>query len=176
MSRIADASSKATVAGSPGSGPPLELQPGAIGVAAQFTPAVNQRRVQRRRPQQRMRRAVLQMPVEHFQARQHPPHAQDRVAPFARAAAMRGAPARLDAHPLEPLVRHRHVETGGLGNHRGVGTVRGHEGVGAETRVLLVHDGRHDDAAGRQSTALGQRARGREHGGHAALHVLRAAP
>ena len=45
--------------------------------------------------------------IERLERVQHPSHPQDRVAPFARAAAVRGAPARLDLEPRESLVPDR---------------------------------------------------------------------
>ena len=56
-------------------------------------------------PEQRMRRARLQVAVERFEPLQHPAHPQDRVPAFRRPAAVRGAAARFDLEPGEALVR-----------------------------------------------------------------------
>ena len=47
--------------------------------------------------------------------------------------------------------------------------------LGAETRVLFVHDGSNDEAAARAAVLLGNLLRSSEHGSDAALHVLCAA-
>ena len=84
--------------------------------------------------------ARLQAPIELLQLVQHAAHPHDRVAPFARTAAVRGAPARLDLEPREALVADRDLQVGRLGDHGGVGAPAADQRVGADAGVLLVHD------------------------------------
>ena len=106
-SRMAPTSRAASSPASPATRPPFHLQQAPIRIAAQLPSAVDDRRVQRRRAHQRMRRPRLQLAIERLEAVQHAAHAQDRVAAVARTAAVRRAAARLDLEPGESLVRRR---------------------------------------------------------------------
>ena len=105
-----------------------------------------------------MRRSRLQATVERLETREHASHPQNGVASFARPAAMRGAPARLERDPLKAFVRDRDVETGRLGDDGRVGAPVGDERVGANAGVLFVDDRRHDDATLCEAAALGDAA------------------
>ena len=153
---------------------PLQLQRAAVRVAAQFPSALDQGRVQRCGTQPRMPRAGLQPRVEVLERKQHAPHVQNRVDAFGRPAAMSRAPGRVDLRPLEPLVRDGDVEVGGLGDDAGIGSPPCDERIGADARVLFVHDACHHDPSGRQTARRGHDAHGVDHGCNPALHVLRA--
>ena len=155
-----------------GNRPALDLQRAAIGVAAQLAAALDERRMQRRGADERVRAPGLQRAIERLEGAQHAAHAHDRVAAVARAAAVRGAAFRLHFHPLESLVRDRDLQFGGLGHDAGVGPPRAHERVGADARVFLVDDARHDDAAGGEAAGLGDDPGRADHRGHSAFHVL----
>ena len=95
--------------------------------------------------------------------------------PSARPAAVRGTAARLDVDPRETLVRDGDLQVGRLGDDGAVGRPLADERVGAEAGVLFVDDRRHDQPVPSRARAPPPDARGIDHGGHAALHVLRAA-
>ena len=75
-----------------------------------------------------------------------------------------------------PLVRGGHAQVRRLGHHGAVGPLSRGQQVGADAGVLLVGHRRHDEPPGRQPAAPRDRGGGVDHGGHAALHVLAAAP
>ena len=95
---------------------PLDLQRATIRVTAQLATALDQRRVQRGRADQRVRVACLQSPIERFELIQDAPHAHDGVATITGPAAVRRAAFGLDLDPLEALVRDGHVQIRGLGD------------------------------------------------------------
>ena len=138
------------IAGFPRQRSPFHLQPAAIGIAAQFPSAIDDRRVQRRRSHQRMRRPRLQLAIERLEPLQHTPHAHDRVAAVAGTAAVRGTAARLDLEPGESLVGHADLQIGRFGHDGKVGLPPADQRVGADTRVLLVDDGGDDQTAARE--------------------------
>jgi hypothetical protein len=72
-------------------------------------------------------------------------------------------------------VRDRDIEIGRFGHNGRVGTPPGHERIGAEAGVLLIHDRGDDEATARKTASFGKHPGGAKHGGDAALHVLRAA-
>jgi hypothetical protein len=87
--------------------------------------------VERWHAEQRVRRLRAETGVELLEPRQHPAHAEDGVASFIGAAAVRRAAARLDSDPLKTFVRHGDVEVGRLGDHRAVRAKAADQGVGA---------------------------------------------
>ena len=84
-------------------------------------------------------------------------------------------PFGLDFHPLEALVGDGDGQVGRLGHDGAVGAPAGDERVGANARVLFVDDAGDEELPGIEASALGEDARGIDHRGHTALHVLRAA-
>ncbi len=77
----------------------------------------------------------------------------------------------IHAKPLWPIAD---LQVGGFGDDRGVGRPFLDERVGADARVLLVDDRRHDQPPALEA-AFRRHARRVDHRGHAALHVLRSA-
>ena len=155
---------------------PLEVEHAAVRVDAVGLPAVDGRGVERRTAEQRMRRAGLERRVNGFEARQDSSHVQDGVASIRGTAAMRRVAARVDLDPLETLVRNGDAQVGRLGHHGAVGRVRGRKQLRAGAGMLLVGHRRNHQPSGRESSAACD-GRGRvHHRGHAALHVLAAAP
>ena len=122
-----------------------------------------------------MGRAGLQRLLDGLQASEHPAHVQDGVLSVVGAAAMGGAPARVDLDPLEPLVRGGQPQIRGLGDHRAVGGVLRDQRFRAGARVLFVGHRRHHKPAAREPAVTGNPCRRVDHRGHAALHVLAAA-
>src|SRR5438128_2703180 len=122
-----------------------------------------------------MRGTRLQPPIQRLEPVQYPAHAHDRVAAFTRPTPMSGAAARLEADPLEAFVRDGNVEVGRLRHHTGISAELRDERVGAKARVLLVDDRGNDETAGGKAAGLDDDARGADHRGDAAFHVLRAA-
>ena len=86
---------------------------------------------------------------------------------------MRGATCHLDLEPREPAVRDDERQLGRLGDDRRVGVDNFQDLLDADTRVLLVGDGREDDVACQAEG--GRLATGDERRGDARLHVVRAA-
>ena len=101
-----------------------------------------------------MRRRRLEPAIELLECVQHAPHAQDGVAPFARTAAVRGAPPGLDLEPGKSLVADGNLQVGRLGHDRRIGAPAGDERVRAEAGVLFVDDRGHDQAARVAATRL----------------------
>src|SRR5687768_10937145 len=80
---------------------PLDLQRASIRIAAQLAAAFDERRVERRRPKQRVTQAALQIPVERLELAEHSSHPKNRVAAISGAAAVSCPPFRLNFDPLE---------------------------------------------------------------------------
>ncbi len=99
------------------------------------------------------RRPRAQLAIARFERRQHAAHPRDRVAPFLRPAAVRGAAARDDLEPREALVADREPQVGRLGDDRRIRAPVAHERLGAEALVLLVHDGGDNEPARASSRA-----------------------
>jgi hypothetical protein len=99
---------------------PLHRQDAAPGIARQLLPAGDERRVDARRAEQRMR-AALQARLQPAQAGQHGRHAGDRVDAEIRARAVGGAAARLELGPDEALVGDAGAQRRRLGDDAGVG-------------------------------------------------------
>jgi len=116
-------------------GPPLHLQPARVGIAAQLPATLDDRRVQRGRAHHRVGRSRLQLAVEPFELVQHAPHADNRVTPLERPAAVRGVPASLDVEPREALVADTDLQIRRLGHNGGVRRPAGDERVGPDARV-----------------------------------------
>ena len=131
--------------------------------------------MQRRGAEQRMRRARLKIAVEGIEPGQDARHQANRIAAFARAAAVRGAPLGFDLDPLEAFVRDGYLQIGRLGDDGRVGAPAADQRVGADAGVLLVHDAGDHQLAGRESAGLRDHTRDIDHRRDAALHVLRAA-
>jgi hypothetical protein len=93
---------------------PLESQTGLTGIAAPLVAAFDDRRVERRRSKQRMRRLLLQPSIERLEACEHAAHSKNRVAAVERPAAVRSTAAGLDADPLKSFVRDRDIQTSRL--------------------------------------------------------------
>ena len=70
---------------------------------------------------------------------------------------------------------HGDLEAGRLGHDGAAGTPFRNHGVGADAGVLFVDDGGENQPARWESALFRNDADGGNHGGHAALHVLRAA-
>ena len=85
---------------------------------------------------------------------------------------MRGTSFGFDLHPLEALVGYGNGQVGRLGDDGAVGAPAGHERVGANAAVLFVHDAGDEELPGIEASALDEHARGIDHRGHTALHVL----
>ena len=66
------------------------------------------------------------------------------------------------------------LETRRLGDDARIVVPVGDERVRADARMLLVHDGGDDEAAGGEAAGVGDRSRRVDHRGDAAFHVLRA--
>src|SRR5262245_20367775 len=122
-----------------------------------------------------MRRPLLKTTVERLETREDASNAQDRIASVARAAAVRGAAARLERNPLKTFMRDGDIEAGGFGDDGGIGAPLRNERVRTNAGVLFVHHRRNDDAALRKTTGLGQLTNSAYHRGDTAFHVLRAA-
>ena len=131
---------------------PFHLQQAPIRIAAQLPAAVDDRRVQRRRSHQRVRRPRLQLAIERLEPVQHPAHPHDRVAAVARdgCRAPRGRASRPRARrtPCAPTPICRSVgsvTTAASARHRA------DQRVGADARVLLVDDGGDDQPPAREA-------------------------
>ena len=99
----------------------LELDEAALGVARELLPALDQRRVHRPGPEQRMPLAAGKSPAEVLDAGQHAAGLGDRVDAELRLRAVRGTARDLDLEPGEALVRDAQLELRGLGHDGGVG-------------------------------------------------------
>ena len=113
--------------------------------------------------------------VEHLEPLQHASHAQDGVPAVPRAAAVRGAPARLDVDPGEALVTDADLQVGGFGDDRARRPSSSR--TSASAPMLAYSSSTTAATISRPSfeATLGRRPRRVNHGGHAALHVLRTA-
>ena len=103
----------------------------------------------------------LQRAVERLEPRQHPTEAKNGVLTISGAAAMRGASEHFDLHPRESLVANGDRKVGRLGDDSTVGGPLRGQRFGANARMLLVDDGRDDEAAGVESALGDRRARRR---------------
>ena len=88
---------------------------------------------------------------------------------------MSGAAFSFNLDPLEALVRDRHLQIGGLGDHGAIRAPARDQRIGADAGVLFINDARNHEATGVESTRLGDNASSANHRRHAALHILGAA-
>src|SRR5262245_10070518 len=118
--------------------------------------------------------ARLQPLIERLEPPKHTAHSHDRITPLERSAAVRGLAVHDDLRARKPFVRDADPQIGRLRNHGLIGLPAGSDGLGAETRVLLIGDTGYDHTA-RTATAGCNPAGSRgQHCRDAALHVLRA--
>ena len=89
---------------------------------------------------------------------------------------MNGAAGDPQAEGERSAIGGHEVEIGGLGDHAGVGAYAvAHEGEGAQTAVLLTHDGCDVQVSGKTYAGRPHRARRDDRGHEPALHVAGAA-
>ena len=152
----------------------FHLQAAAVRIAAQLASAVDDRRVQRRRPHDRMRGRACSSRSSCSSARSTRPIRRIASRPSRGrlpCAARPRVSISTHANPLCPTPICRSV--GSVTTAASARPLRD-ERVGADARVLLVDD-RGDDQTPLAEAAVARDARGVDHRRDAALHVLRAA-
>ena len=130
-----------------GKRPPLGVDPALRGIAGVLLPALDQRRVDRRAADQRMRSPLGQRAVELLDRDENAAHPRDRVDAEVGARAVRRASSRDHLEGDEALVRDAELFLGRLRHDRAVRAPLAHERLGADAPDLLVDDGREDDVA-----------------------------
>ena len=118
--------------------PPFHLEPADVRIAAQLPPAGDDRRVQRRHTELRMRRTRLQLTIERLELREHASHPDNRVDTIRGTAAVRGVAVRRDFDPREAFVADGDHEIGRLADDRAVGFPLLRDGFGTSHRFRIV--------------------------------------
>ena len=158
-----------------GDGAAFDLHFAGRGVGAEAAAAAEHGGMERRRPDQRMRRARAQVAFEFAEAGEERAHLHIGVDAQFELAAVGGAARDLDLDPQVAFVGEADFQRGGLGDDGAIHFDAPDQVARAEAAVLFIGDGGYQEVAAQARAGIHQ-GLGRRHArGQAALHIVGAA-